>query len=87
MLGIPAVTSIEEEDRLMGRCACAGEWRVRGNAVWPAIGQWVDELEMVCAQCGLRRRFVFDVTTFLIARPGIWATARALNHTGGTVDV
>lgn len=87
MPSMPEVTSIEDKDRLMGRCACAGEWRLRGNALWPRTGHWVDELDVVCAQCGIRRSFAFDVTAFFKARPGVWATARAFAHTWGTVDV
>lgn len=87
MLSAPEVTSIEDEERLMGGCVCAGEWRLRGNAGWPATGHWVDELEMVCARCGMRRSFAFDVTAFFAARPGIWTTARVFAHTRETEDV
>lgn len=77
---VPEVMSIEDEERLMGRCVCTGEWRLRGNAVWPATGHWVDELKMVCTQCGMGRNFAFDVTSFFDARPGIWTTTRAFAH-------
>jgi hypothetical protein len=72
----PPVESIEEEDHSMGLCSCSGAWRLAGNAVWPKTGRWIDHVDVTCSNCGARRAFEFDVTSFIEARPGIWNNMR-----------
>lgn len=69
----PVVSSIDDEDRLMGTCTCSGAWRMSGNAVEPFRGRWLDLVVVACSACGSTRVFGFDITTFFEARPGIWS--------------
>lgn len=75
--GAPIVASIDDEDRLMGTCACSGAWRMAGNAVEPVHGRWLDLVVVACSECGSKRAFGFDITAFFEARPGIWRPAGA----------
>ena len=75
------VASIEEQDLRLGRCPCGGEWKVRGEVVTPSRGTWIDELVIQCKPCGSIRDELFDIGSFLVARPGIRSgtcAARAL---------
>lgn len=71
--GAPIVSSIDDEDRLMGTCACSGAWRMAGNAVEPVRGRWLDLVVVACSECGSKRAFGFDITAFFEVRPGIWS--------------
>jgi hypothetical protein len=67
------VSSVDEEDRLMGRCMCGGDWALAFNEVALRRRSWVDHLGMRCRRCDSRVAFEFDVSDFFEARPGIWA--------------
>lgn len=67
------MASIDDEDRLMGTCACSGAWRMAGNFVEPVRGRWLDIVVVACSECGATRAFGFDITAFFEARPGIWS--------------
>jgi hypothetical protein len=69
----PIVSSVDDEDRLMGTCACSGAWRMAANAVEPVRGRWLDLVVVTCSACGAKRMFGFDITAFFDARPGIWS--------------
>lgn len=74
---VPVVLSIDEEDRLMGSCRCSGTWRMTANSVMLVESRWFDSLEVVCRDCGDRRRFWFDISRFFVASPGIWLSCLA----------
>ena len=43
--------------------ACGGRWKVRMQALMKdAQGHHYDRVDVVCAQCGERKAFLFDVT-------------------------
>ncbi len=56
----------------MARCRCGGTWQVVFNAVDPVRGHWLDRLRVRCGGCGAKAQFTFDVTTWFVARPGVW---------------
>ena len=71
-------TLLEEEQRV-GQCpSCNLPWQLRYEAVVPARGVWFDELAFHCTQCGETRSFVFDITSFFEARPGVWSGSHTL---------
>ena len=73
----PAVVGgIDEEDALMGVCACSATWRLAHHEVVARQGRWLDVLGVRCQRCGTSASFVFDITRFFQARPGVW-TARS----------
>jgi len=72
MWGPRAVRSIEEEDRIIGRCACGAESKLAANRVRPVRGRWYDVLLCRCSQCEARRQFTFDITHFFVPRPGVF---------------
>jgi hypothetical protein len=74
---VPAVSDIDDEDRMMGSCPCHGPWGLTGESVEPRGGRWMDVLSVRCARCQRAVIFCFDVTSFFIARPGIWSTRAA----------
>jgi hypothetical protein len=69
------VTSIDEEDRLIGRCPCGGAWALAFNEVMLRREAWVDHLRMRCPACAARQTFEFDVSSFFLPRPRVWARA------------
>ncbi len=72
------VDRVEDEERVIGRCACQTPWRLASNTVNPVAGRWHDSVTVCCPECGQRREFVFDITPFFSPRPGIWGHAAAL---------
>ena len=74
---VQLVRGIDEEETLMGTCACASPWRMSANAVLPNAGRWLDLIRVVCPACGSRAAYVFDVTRFFVPRPGIWGRRQA----------
>jgi hypothetical protein len=69
------VGSIEEEDAVLGTCACGNSWIVAGEEVAPIRGRWYDALVVRCGGCGLVRRAVFDVTSFFSPPTHAWVAA------------
>ena len=70
-----AVSSIEEEEAYLGACTdCGGKWAVVHESVHPLSGgRWADELVMRCAGCHTAVSLVFDITSFFVADPRVWA--------------
>jgi hypothetical protein len=76
---VVAVANIEEEDAHIGQCQeCRLPWTFCYESVTPESGRWFDKLEYRCAGCGRARDFLFDITRFFQARPGVWSKARGL---------
>jgi len=67
------VRSIDEEDALIGCCACGGLWKMSANAVFPRNHRWLDSVRLTCASCGRTADHVFDISRFFQPRPGIWS--------------
>ena len=65
-------TCIGDEEEQMGRCRCGGQWSMRTNMVEPRVGRWFDHIGVVCARCGRATSFVFDISSWFEARPGVW---------------
>lgn len=62
-IAIP-VRSVDEEDALLGSCACGGNWRLVAEEVAPLQRRWYDALVLCCSRCGSPRRAIFDITQF-----------------------
>lgn len=71
------VTSIDEEDRLLGECSCGRPWRLLSEEVAPISGRWFDALVVGCPDCGSRRRAIFDVSAFFSPPTSAWARVLA----------
>ena len=71
------VTSIDDEDRLLGACSCGRPWCLLAEDVAPIRGRWFDALVVGCPDCGGRVRAIFDVTAFFEPQTSAWARALA----------
>jgi len=70
-----AVTSVEEEDRLLGTCSCGSAWRLASEDVVPISRRWYDALVLCCPSCGASIRAIFDITPFFVPHSRAWARA------------
>lgn len=66
------VRSIDEEDALLGRCHCGGEWRRVAEEVAPIGRRWYDALVVCCSACGAPKRAIFDITPFFKPMGTAW---------------
>jgi len=66
------VASWEEEEELLSRCDCGGEWRLAHEEVVPVSEHWYDALIVKCATCCALRRAIFDITSFFEVRTHAW---------------
>jgi hypothetical protein len=67
------VRSTDEEDALLGRCGCGGEWKLLSEDVIPLHEQWYDALILRCASCSALRRAIFDISAFFRPTSKAWA--------------
>jgi hypothetical protein len=66
------VASVEEEDAILGACACGREWRLAAEDVVPISNRWYDALVVACPACGEVRRALFDITSFFAPPSNAW---------------
>lgn len=78
------MVGLDDEDRRMGTCTCRGPWRLARNTVYPSRGHWLDLIGVVCPLCGGAREFLFDITLFFDARPGVWGGERGPRTAGSS---
>jgi len=52
MVDIVVVESVDEEDAVLGRCACGCGWAFIGEEVAPVRDHWYDALVVRCVGCG-----------------------------------
>lgn len=67
-----AVRSVEEEDEILGVCACGSAWRLVAEQVVPIRNHWYDALVVRCSRCGEVHRAVFDITPFFAPPSNAW---------------
>ena len=72
MVDIVVVKSVDEEDAVLGRCACGCGWAVIGEEVAPVRDHWYDALVVRCVGCGQVRREIFDITPFFEPPTHAW---------------
>jgi hypothetical protein len=79
---VRTVSSIDQEEELIGECSCGGAWQMIRNAVAPIRGRWYDDVAVRCEECGTLRVFEFDVSQFIEVRPQVWSRF----HSTGSVS-
>lgn len=67
-----SVGSIAEEDAILGRCSCGGQWYLVAEEVAPIRRRWYDALVVRCSRCGEASRAIFDITKFFEPRGTAW---------------
>lgn len=67
------VSSVAEEDRLLGQCECGGRWHLVAEEVAPINRRWYDALVLKCEACGETNRAIFDITRFFQPMGNAWA--------------
>jgi uncharacterized Zn finger protein len=66
------VQSVDEEDAVLGACACGQAWHLAAEEVVPIRNRWYDALVVRCSACGEVRRAVFDITAFFEPPSRAW---------------
>ena len=69
------VTSIDEEDALLGECPCGSGWLLVSEYVVPIAKRWYDALVLCCSTCGSSRRAIFDISSFFVPQSKAWVRA------------
>jgi hypothetical protein len=67
------VRSMDEEEHLLGKCPCGGEWKLMSEDVVPLQDRWYDALIMRCPTCGEWRRAIFDISAFFEPHGQAWS--------------
>lgn len=66
------VSSVAEEDALLGRCECSGLWHLVAEEVAPIHRRCYDALVVRCGSCRVASRAIFDITKFFEPRGKAW---------------
>lgn len=74
MRPVQVVTSIGEEELLMGVCTCGDSRQVVSERLVPLDGRWYDSIVSNCPACHTLSGFLFDVTPFYQPHPRVWAS-------------
>lgn len=72
MVDFVFVESVDEEDVVLGRCACGSEWTLVGEEVAPVRDRWYDALVVRCVACNQVHREIFDITAFFEPPTHAW---------------